>query len=628
MEKYMAESYSGRILIELIQNADDCESKRILIQQVGDDFYFANNGKPFDENDVKAICRSGSSFKQRDKSIGYRGIGFKSSTALSTEIIIYSSNTLFTFSKSEAARQLCLEEQSVPVVRIPFLVKNAPKKILDNIHSLIAQGYTSIFVFHEAKLSRITDELKDLNPEVFLFLRYIENCQIHTNSLQKKLSFKRVYHPEYETFSSNDTTWRIIRYKTAAFAFKEEDGHIVPCNESEAVYHSFLPTLDKTPFLFKINSNFSTDPSRKHISIDINTDDSLDAVTKLYLLLLISVFNGTNKESQLLNILYKQFNHSSFNLSVCKKIKQNVEKTQITLKTGCQQYISEYYNLPEWLDNSEKIVLRTHSKALTKFSLPSSIYLNNYGIEIFFSNYSNKTIDNSVLLQLLNEPELVASLSSETIETITKRVVQKASLDNRLYGKEVDLSGLAALSPAITDTLARELTPTERNFLSKSSGLELDNVVETTPINKEHIQTASYSAKIVSVDNQTPVVSKWRSAEQQVVQIERFLGNTAKDVSKMNVGYDVESTTPSGEKRYIEVKYLARNKDGFIITNNEYTTAHHHGNNYYLCLMSETQALYIQNPLNTLHFEKRVRQWEWFCEQYENIGETISFTSE
>lgn len=31
MEKYMAESYNGRVFIELLQNADDCGSKRYTL---------------------------------------------------------------------------------------------------------------------------------------------------------------------------------------------------------------------------------------------------------------------------------------------------------------------------------------------------------------------------------------------------------------------------------------------------------------------------------------------------------------------------------------------------------------------------------------------------------------------
>ena len=74
MEKYMAESYSGRVFIELLQNADDCNSTKILITELNGNIIFANNGRPFDENDVMAICRSGNSNKKRGETIGYRGV--------------------------------------------------------------------------------------------------------------------------------------------------------------------------------------------------------------------------------------------------------------------------------------------------------------------------------------------------------------------------------------------------------------------------------------------------------------------------------------------------------------------------------------------------------------------------
>ena len=99
MEKYMAESYSGRVFIELLQNADDCSSTKILITELNGNIIFANNGRPFDENDVMAICRSGNSNKKRGETIGYRGVGFKSTTYLTDEILIYSDKACFTFSK-------------------------------------------------------------------------------------------------------------------------------------------------------------------------------------------------------------------------------------------------------------------------------------------------------------------------------------------------------------------------------------------------------------------------------------------------------------------------------------------------------------------------------------------------
>ena len=106
MEKYMSESYSGRIIVELLQNADDAHSSKVYITERDWNVIFANNGRPFNDADVMAISRSGASDKKRGETIGYRGIGFKSTSFLSSEIIIYSNETAFSFSKSKTAEAL------------------------------------------------------------------------------------------------------------------------------------------------------------------------------------------------------------------------------------------------------------------------------------------------------------------------------------------------------------------------------------------------------------------------------------------------------------------------------------------------------------------------------------------
>lgn len=113
MERYLAESYSGRSLIELIQNADDCCSSRIMITDNDEDIYFANNGKVFSEEDILSISRSGSSTKERGSSIGYRGIGFKSATAISKDIIIHSDDVYFSFSKKYTSEVLGISEKNL-----------------------------------------------------------------------------------------------------------------------------------------------------------------------------------------------------------------------------------------------------------------------------------------------------------------------------------------------------------------------------------------------------------------------------------------------------------------------------------------------------------------------------------
>lgn len=90
MERYISESYTGRSLIELLQNADDACASKLIIKEIRKQVYLvANNGRTFDERDLEALCRSGASTKHRkNNTIGYRGIGFKS-------VVNYSNVALF-----------------------------------------------------------------------------------------------------------------------------------------------------------------------------------------------------------------------------------------------------------------------------------------------------------------------------------------------------------------------------------------------------------------------------------------------------------------------------------------------------------------------------------------------------
>src|SRR5580704_2917932 len=91
LERYIAESYKTRSLLELLQNADDAGATEFFAQYVNDGLIVANNGRVFTIADVEALCRSGASNKQRGgATIGYRGIGFKSVVNLAERVYVLS----------------------------------------------------------------------------------------------------------------------------------------------------------------------------------------------------------------------------------------------------------------------------------------------------------------------------------------------------------------------------------------------------------------------------------------------------------------------------------------------------------------------------------------------------------
>jgi SNF2 family DNA or RNA helicase len=87
------------------------------------------------------------------------------------------------------------------------------------------------------------------------------------------------------------------------------------------------------------------------------------------------------------------------------------------------------------------------------------------------------------------------------------------------------------------------------------------------------------------------------------MQYEREQGRTPEDVSKENLGFDVRSTSPEGQKRYIEVK--ARAGSGAVaLTQNEWFKAKRFQSEYYLYVVlnavSQPVLYRIQNPAEVL----------------------------
>ena len=180
MESYLAESYGERILIELLQNADDAQSTKAILLKENGTVIFANNGRPFSADDLMAICRSGASKKDRGTDIGYRGVGFKSTTALTNDIIISSGDAAFEFSKQECAQKLNLKINQVPTVRIPLACDktNMDDSLLRRIEELHEKGYTTVFIFQNSKADIIDEEIRTFDISSLLFLRNLTKLVI------------------------------------------------------------------------------------------------------------------------------------------------------------------------------------------------------------------------------------------------------------------------------------------------------------------------------------------------------------------------------------------------------------------------------------------------------------------
>ncbi len=639
MEYYMAESYSGRLFIELLQNADDAKSTRIISFYNNNNLYFANNGKPFDENDLIAISRSGASEKKRGTTIGYRGIGFKSASAISNDIIIYSANTYFTFSKEKCSNILKMKLDEVPTIRIPILMENVDESVQDDIQLLKDNGYSTIFVFKNVDIALYLDELNEVNEGYFIFLNNICECifDIEQTSTKYEMTRYNDFGNSYVKISEQDkeTEWMLAKNKNATVAFLLDEGVIVPCEEEQAVYHCYLPTLERSIISCKINADFSTDPSRKHITMDDKTKESLSHIGYIFGSVLESAFKDaeSGKYKNILNMYMKKTTISKINIYLNDIIDKYMnDKKWIQLGNG--EFISpkEYKTFPSSFDIEKPESVRAIPGEISENSLAQTVYENIDNVEAFFEQYSTEKMDLASISKDLSNEEYVEKLNPEIHTQLLTSAIRESKIEQALNPEyQADLKSYIVktdenkyksfddiidenecLDKTLKQELGERLGTSEINWLQKQVGA--DSIIKESA--QDSISAVEKNFEEDDTDNLTIHIAKWRDAENKCVQIEEYLGNKATDVSIKNYGYDVESTTPEGKKRYIEVKSV-KGDFSFSLTNNEYTAAHQYGDEYFICLLLEKdndlEVRYIQNPLNNAKFEKRIKQWEWLC---------------
>ena len=74
------------VVSELLQNADDAGATEASVEIDDGDFIFSHNGEDFNEEQFASVCRFGFSNKRTLHTIGFRGVGFKSTFSLGNEV--------------------------------------------------------------------------------------------------------------------------------------------------------------------------------------------------------------------------------------------------------------------------------------------------------------------------------------------------------------------------------------------------------------------------------------------------------------------------------------------------------------------------------------------------------------
>ena len=649
MEKYISESYTGRSLIELLQNADDAGAKRFLIQLVDKNTYVvANDGREFTDEDILSLCRSGSSTKKRKgATIGFRGIGFKSVVNYAKQVHLVSGSVKTTFSRV-LTKKVVPHTSEVPMIRIPH--DFIGDKYMPLIEMLISKRYRTVFVFQVSNHS-LSGEMEAFNSDAMIFLHSIQSVEF-INPVKRKYIIKRKrLNDTYNTIQAynekNKQMWITTipdnLDESCSVAFKYDGEKIVEADNNEAVIHSFMPTNNPISMPLKINGDFSTDPSRTKIVKDEDSYHAADLCVAILCTLIENILLKGIDELGVVNII-KKAKVDPLSSIRGEDINDYIVKN---LKTGIHRIVEIHYGKEKSLylqptgmidDDFEKIIRQLNCIGIGNKedkSIPGILeMLRTFGYKYLPYEKSLEAMKRIECTEKTRQSVLVDTINGTRLgmsECIKKKITEAKLFS---FGSEVtpvnNVNKSVTIDPvfegAVTDSLAAS---SDYTLFAKRIGLKPEQLaINQQPLtDPKHTLAKSAVEPEIKSFSKHRVIEKWRSVEKNVAAVLESMDNvmTVADVSKQNIGYDLVARLNNGEERFYEVKSVNSLGDSFSFSNNEYSTAAENKEKYYLAITDQDDdkitVCFICNPIKVLHFVKRITRWEWLCDEY--TGEVL-----
>lgn len=639
LEKYVAESYDSRSFIELLQNADDAKATSFLVKKVCGYLVVANNGSPFSVNDFESICRSASSTKTRGSSIGYRGIGFKSVVGLAEVVHIISGGLEATFSRDLTARAVP-QASRVPLIRIPHELDDAARQaVMPEVEMLRKEGYVTFFVFGEFAASAIDNEFSNFDATSLLFLRNIQNLSLVAGAVESYVVGREEWDGEVRLVQISSereaSNWIVVGSQGASVAFYQDPVSevIERLPESAAVVHAFLPTNESTGLGVKLNSDISTDPSRTRIVFDERTDQGVSDLAAILAGLVSDIIldrpmpDSIGMLKALLPLddpRMHKYQKRSFKSELFSKLQEVCTLDRFVLR-------------PSWLNSIDFELL---AKISGLEPMPRSIegvegasalmrYLGakDVGVNDLSKSFVSQDISHGGCSEIVSElvrlsdtkqinvgdvdvswPVWVSGNKKLSIAQIEEceSVLDDAFID-MVVEKTAGAGGISRLVNALTKQgVASKIIP--------AAGKKAES------LDGELQKNAEWSVDTVFNQAAPLNLKKWRGAEEQVKNIFIAQGWSANDVSRQNLGYDIECDDKEGRKIFVEVKLIASPSQPFTLTSNEEAVARQKGEFYYLAIVQQLgdffDVCFIPNPVDKLELVRSCRQWVWECSQY------------
>ncbi len=270
------------VLSELLQNADDAGATMARATLAEGIFRFEHDGTDFDEASFRSLCSFGFSNKRHLQTIGFRGLGFKSTFSLGRRVELYTPTLAVAFDEARFTE--------------PVWIENAPATELTQIVIKITRPELEEQV-------RANFQQWVASPIPLLFFRKITQLQIQDQTItRQRLKRGPVRNSEWVRVSSGTGSQQLLRITSPEVNFPAEaleevrsergdaDFELPPCRveivvgQAKQRLYVVLPTEVRPTLPFSANAPFIQDPARtgiKELSLSPTNRWLLDRVGRL-----------------------------------------------------------------------------------------------------------------------------------------------------------------------------------------------------------------------------------------------------------------------------------------------------------------------------------------------------------
>lgn len=284
-------SYNGRQLLEMLQNADDAAGKpgcdkTVLIHLEDNVLTIANSGEPFSQGGLESILFSNLSPKVMDQNkIGQKGLGFRSVLSWAEAVTITSDGINLMFSRLVANEFLAEIIDEKPEIRdyisrkakveYPIAILRVPA-ISDYVAPL--QGYDTIITIElrEGVIEDVQSQIESIiDKETLIFLNNIEKIKISSPKRSEILSKSiRDEAIEVSIRDDNGNEKREIWHTNQTNGVHKDKNYelkVAWTNDllaSTNVIYSYFKTQQAFPFPGLVHGTFELTPDRNHLIDD------------------------------------------------------------------------------------------------------------------------------------------------------------------------------------------------------------------------------------------------------------------------------------------------------------------------------------------------------------------------